>query len=550
MNISVKILGLCCLIGMMSVPISTQAQNDNNYRSYSEITSSMKALNNAHKNVTDLKSVAKTSSGKDIWVLTIGSGDVKNHPGIAVIGGAKGSHILGSELTLKFAEQLLATANTEETKALLASTTFYVFPQVNPDASAQYFADLKYERDGNATSTDADRDGFTDEDGFEDLNGDGFITMMRVENKTGNWTVHKDDARVMVKSDIAGGNKGAYMLLTEGRDNDKDGDFNEDGEGGVNINQNFTFDFPYFKPGSSENPASENETRGVLDFLFEEARNTFAVISFGPENNLSTPLKYNRGAASKRVVSGWLSDDIDVNKMVSDIYNETISLGKAPSGDPQQGDLLQWAYYHYGRYSFSTPGWWTPEVNDEDGKAKKFDNDHAKYLGWADSENQNSFVNWTEVDHPDFPNSKVEVGGLKPFALTTPPYSMVSDLAQSHTDFILKIAEMKPSVELANFKVESAGKNLTRITVDVYNGGSFPTASELGQRNNWVRRVITQIKLGNNMNLVSGDVQSFERSIPADGWVTKTWLIQGSGKVTVRAGSPMTGFSTKEQTIK
>lgn len=550
MNISVKILSLCCLIGMISVPVSTQAQNDNNYRSYSEITSSMKALNNAHKNITELKSVAKTSSGKDIWVLTIGSGDVKNHPGIAVIGGAKGSHILGSELSLKFAEQLLATANTEETKALLSSTTFYVFPQINPDASAQYFAKVKYERDGNATSTDADRDGFTNEDGFEDLNGDGLITMMRVENKTGNWTVHKDDARVMVKSDIASGNKGSYMLLTEGRDNDKDGDFNEDGEGGVNINQNFSFDFPYFKPGSSENPVSENETRGVLDFLFEEARNTFAVISFGPENNLSTPLKFNRGAASKRVVSGWLSDDIDVNKMVSDIYNEQTGLGKAPTGDPQQGDLQQWAYYHYGRYSFSTPGWWTPEVNDEDGKAKKFENDHAKHLAWASTENQDVFVDWTEVDHPDFPNSKVEVGGFKPFTLNTPPYSMVDTLAQKHTDFIMKIAGMKPSVELANFKTENAGKNLTRITVDIYNSGSFPTASELGQRNNWVRRVITQIKLGNNMSLISGDVQSFERSIPADGWVTKTWLIQGSGKVTVKTGSPMTGFSTKEQTIK
>ncbi len=550
MNISVKVLSLFCLVGLLSVSTSTQAQNNTDYRSYSEITAKMKALNNAHKNITELKSVAKTKGGKDVWLLTIGSGDVQNHPAIAVLGGAKASHILGSELTLRFAEKLLSKANTEETKALLASTTFYVFPQINPDASSQYFASLKYERDGNMSSTDADRDGFFDEDGFEDLNGDKLITMMRVEDQTGNYTAHKDDARVMAKADVSNGEKGRYKIYTEGFDNDKDGKFNEDGEGGVNINQNFSYDFPYFKPGSSENPVSENETRGVLDFLFEEARNTFAVISFGPENNLSTPLKFNRGAASKRVVSGWLSGDIDVNKMVSELYNKKTKLGKAPAGNPQQGDLFQWAYYHYGRYSFSTPAWWTPEVKGEDGKTKKFDHAEAQYLAWADKEGHDVFVDWTEVKHPDFPNQKVEVGGLKPFTMHTPPSDILDSLAQSHTDFILELASMKPSVKLVNFKSEKAGKNLTRISVDVYNDGSLPTASDLGVRNNWVRRVITQIQLDKGMNLLSGEVQSFERSIPGDGYVTKTWLVQGSGKITVKSGSPMTGFVTKEQTIK
>lgn len=548
MKISVRVLSFTMLVGLFFIPASAQAQTG--YSSYSELTNKLKALNNANKNITELTSVAKTKGGKDVWLLTIGSGDVMNHPAIAVVGGAKASHILGTELTLRFAEKLLSTTDTDETKSLLASTTFYVLPQINPDAATQYFANLKYERDGNMTSTDADRDGFYDEDGFDDLNGDNFITMMRVADKTGSWTMHKDDPRVMVKADADNGEKGSYKMFTEGRDNDEDGKFNEDGEGGVNINQNFSYDFPYFKSGSSENPVSENETRGVLDFLFEEARNTFAVISFGPENNLSDPLKFNRGAASKRVVSGWLSDDITVNKMVSDIYNDKTNLGKAPSGDPQQGDLFQWAYYHYGRFSFSTPGWWTPEVKGEDGKAQKFDNDQAKHLAWAEAEGQDVFVEWTEINHPDFPNQKVEVGGIKPFAMMTPPANILDSLAQSHTDFIMEIANMKPMVELVNFKSESAGKNLTRITADVYNSGSLPTASQLGQRNNWVRRVMTQIKLGNNMSLISGDVQGFDRSIPADGSVTKTWLIRGSGKVTITSGSPMTGFSTKEQTIK
>ncbi len=524
----------------------TSISAQDSYHNFSELTSELKSLNSANKDVTTLTSVAKSPGGKDIWLLTIGSGDVKNNPAVAVIGGAQGSHILGTELSLRFAKNLLSSDSEE----LISNTTFYVFPQINPDAAAQYFADLKYERDGNATSTDADRDGFYDEDGFDDLNGDGMITMMRVHDKTGAWSTSKDYESIMIKADPQKGMTGSYHLFTEGKDDDKDGKFNEDGEGGVNINQNFSFDFPYFQPGSSENPVSENETRGVLDFLFEEALNTYAVISFGPANNLSSPVRYNRSAANKRVVSGWLSDDVAINKMVSDWYNDATNLGKGSGVNAQQGDLFQWAYYHYGRYSFSTPGWWTPEVKDEDGKAMKFDNDDEKHLSWAEANGQNAFVNWTEIEHPDFPNQKVEVGGFVPFTKSTPPSELLDSLAQTHTDFILEVAENAPRIRLENMKVESAGRNLTRITVDVYNEGGFPTASELGQRNNWVRRVITQLKLSDGLDLVSGDIQSFDRTIEADGSVTKSWLIRGSGTATIRSGSPMTGFSTKEQTIK
>lgn len=60
-------------------------------------------------------------------------------------------------------------------------------PRINPDATEQYFADLKYERHGNATDTDDDRDGATNEDPTEDLNGDGLITMMRRNNNRGRY---------------------------------------------------------------------------------------------------------------------------------------------------------------------------------------------------------------------------------------------------------------------------------------------------------------------------------------------------------------------------
>ncbi|WP_428236070.1 M14 family metallopeptidase [Gracilimonas sp.] len=520
------------------------------YSNFNTLTDRLNELEDNHENLAQLTSLAKTKDGRDIWLLTIGSGDVQNQPAIAVVGGAKGSHLLGSELALTFAEKLLANASSEEVSRLLQTTTFYVLPRINPDATEQYFASLKYERDVNTSSTNEDRDDAFDEDPFNDLNNDNLITMMRVQDETGKWMIHPEDERLLKKADITKGEKGSYKLFTEGIDDDGDGAFNEDNPGGININMNFTYDYPYFEPGAGENMASQIETRAVLDFLFEEASNVFSVVSFGPANNLSTPVKFNRGAVSQRVIKGWYEDDVAINKLVSDKYNDITGLKNAPEMNGQPGDFFQWAYFHYGRFSFSTPGWWTPEVTDEEGEPLKFDSEDARFLAWAEQNNLNAFAEWQQVDHPDFPNKTVEVGGIKPYVRLNPPYEMVDSLAQKHTEFILELASMKPSVKLVNFEAQQAGRNLTRITVDIHNDGILPTASRLGERTDWVKEVVLEISLSNGLELVSGERLDTIESIQGDGSIQKTWLVRGKGTFSLSAGAPNTGISTKEHTIR
>jgi len=53
----------------------------------------------------------------------------------------------------------------------------------------QYFAALRYERTGNATVTDDDRDGKTNEDAPDDLDADGKITWMRIESPIGEYKI-------------------------------------------------------------------------------------------------------------------------------------------------------------------------------------------------------------------------------------------------------------------------------------------------------------------------------------------------------------------------
>ena len=69
---------------------------------------------------------------------------------------------------------------------------------MSPDAMEQYFASIKYERQGNEVDTDDDRDGSTNEDGYDDLDGNGKITLMRVHSTIGDYRSHPEDERVMV----------------------------------------------------------------------------------------------------------------------------------------------------------------------------------------------------------------------------------------------------------------------------------------------------------------------------------------------------------------
>ena len=210
------------------------------YSNYSQQTNRVNALAKNYPQLAKVRSLAKTTSGKDIWQITIGSGNAETKPAIVVVGGIEGNYLIGTELALGFAEGLLQAAGTDSIKALLNKTTFYDFPNMRPDAMEQYFATLKFERQGNATVTDDDRDGKTGEDPFDDLDGNGKISWMRIESPVGDYRNHPDDPRILIKADISKGETGKYLLMAEGPDNDNDGGFNEDGEGGVGCSQNFT----------------------------------------------------------------------------------------------------------------------------------------------------------------------------------------------------------------------------------------------------------------------------------------------------------------------
>ncbi|MEP0712125.1 M14 family metallopeptidase [Algoriphagus sp.] len=521
------------LMGGMGLSGAAFAQSD--YATLSQLNQRLQRV--ASNSTATLTSLTKTAGGKDIWVLKVGTGQLDQKPAIAVVGGVEGYEVLSVELAVQFAEKLVT-----DNASALEATTFYIFPNMSPDAYEQYHASLKYERRGNALSVDHDRDGTPGGSGYADLNGDGVITMMRVEDPMGEYMLSKEDDRVLVKADKSKGESGNYSLYKESKDDDKDGEFAEDLKEGIAFNKSLTYKFPVFEPLAGDMPVQTAEARAMLDYLFEQW-NIFAFVTFSPANNLSSPLKYNAGNAKKRVVTSILEGDLAINSLLSDKYKEIVKQ-KAFQQDNQgtDGDFFQWAYFHFGRLSFGTPGYWTPEYKDSTGKGKS--NAEANYLAWADSLGMNDvFVPWTAIEHPDFPGKKVEVGGIKPFVMTTPSFDKVGEIADQHTDFILKLAEMQPKLEIHNVKTESLGNGLTRVTLDLFNNSPLPTHSEMGENSRWLRKIRIDMDASAD-KIVAGNKIELMDSLGAYEKASFSWIIRGTGNVTVKAGASHAGFTT------
>lgn len=526
------------------------------YIDHQTMGSFLKKLNTDFPDITRLESIAKSPGGRDIWALTIGNGDVDNHPGLAIVSGVDGSYVAGSALVMIFAQSLIGNSQTDSISHLLDSVTFYIFPNMNPDASEQFFSIPQYERLANDKATDDDRDGRINEDPFEDLNRDGMITQVRIKDPTGEWILHPSDPRVLIKADKKKGEKGQYILISEGIDNDEDKRYNEDGAGGINFNQNLSFQYVHFRPGSGEFPVSEPESRGLLDFLYERW-NVFCVFTIGPADNLSTPMSYDESKATAEIVTGIQEKDAILNTLVSDKYTEFTGEKDHAGLKTFEGGFMQWAYFHYGRQSYGTPAFYIPEIkikkdtaglnNDEPDEFNR----EVNFLKWADSLLLEPFFeNWTKIEHPDFPGKEVEIGGIYPFKMKNPPPSMLDSLAESHGKFIIWLASLRPELKILNMKTTDLGSQVYRFEIDVYNRGIFPAMSGIGELSRWIKKPRISLELQENQALLSGKRITLLDQLEGDTLAHFSWLIQGKGNLTLEVGAPQTGLQKQSIELK
>lgn len=464
----------------------------------------------AKSDTVAVSSLGRTLADREVFLLTIGTGQVHEKPAILVVG----IHRDGWTLALALANLLAGSK-------LLDRLTFYVLPRPNP---------------GNGRKTDDDRDGEMGEDPPDDLNGDGAITMMRVEDDTGEWMPHPEDPRVLVQADPKKGERGKYRLYKEGKDDDGDGEFNEDASEGVDFNRNFTHRYPYFAKGAGPNAVSEIETRAVADFAFSRP-NIAAVFTLTTEDNLFHPWKPNGDSDRAPVKWAIHSEDAPYHEFVAERYREIHGGKDAPAPTAAEGSFSEWAYFHYGRWSFAARGGWLPksgEVKDARGA------DQVNALRVAPE----SFVEWAAVKHPDFPDRRVEVGGFKP--------APAKELhPEKHLAFLEKLADLFPRLRV-ELKIEHLGEGTHRITATIVNDGYLPTMGTMAAIVGDQHALQARIDLPKGARLATGHPRvGVDRLGGHGGKVERSWLVVGArGSVTVTAWSPSVGTASKSAEVK
>jgi len=502
LELHAKWIGASILVGLL---LGTAGAAE--YSSHAALAERLVWLGEREPNLVRVRELAKSRENRTVRMVEIGEGadeDRAARPAMLVVAGIEGDDLVGSYAAVAWIERLTqeyrGNSSTAET---LKTTTLYVVPCLNPDAAERYFASPRIEGRGNGTPNDEDHDGLLDEDGCEDLNGDGLITLMRVEDKEGQYIVDPNESRLMLKADPLKGEIPVWKLLTEGVDNDRDKRWNEDGPGGVNFNRNFPYDYKYFAPDAGLHPVSENETRALADFVVAHP-NIGVVLTYGAADNLR---KTPRSAASpgrSKPMEAISDKDIGYFETLGKVYRAKLGLEKELEVASEPGTFSDWMYFHRGRLSLAVRPWdpamavalekpKTEDPNDpnapkpqEKNSAKdkgddKRGKDERDQLAWFDRRSPEAFVAWQAIEHPDFPGRRVEVGGFRPFVRTNPPLAMLDEIAGKQGDFLTDLAGKLPRIEVARIECRLLANSIYEIEILVTNTGFLPTALTHGE---------------------------------------------------------------------
>lgn len=521
-----KIFTLVCMLA----PFFNYAQL--NYPSYANLLSRINQFKGTQ--FAAVGSIGKSLNGENIPFIKIQHGDAPK-PTLLLVAGIDGKHPAGVINSLDVVDRLLALP-ADSLIQLLSNKSIWIVPLVNPDAYYRNSTTNIWNA-GNARVIDNDRDGRIDEDPSKDLNGDKVIAQMRIKSIAGTHIEHPVFKEVLIEADRSKGEGGTYFVDVEGVDLDFDGKYGEDGDGGVNLDRNFTFDYPAFYPESGSYAASEPETKALMDFVFNHPQIS-TILHFGLSNNLTEPERFNSGKANERIISSWSEDDAKVAAYVSGIYKGlTKPLGEPTKMEQMPGNFTNTGYYHLGKFSFSTPTWW-PSVADSIQRIKAAD---IFYQWVAENAISGTVLPWTKVDHPNFPNQEVEVGGVVEIFRNNPPLPYLNQSSEMHAVFIQDLLKSMAELKFQEPIVTALGDNIYRVELSVTNVGMMPTYPTIADKIRHVSKFKTVCELQAGQTFLNGKRLQLYPSLGAGKSQTFSWLIGGKGMVSIEAGCPTSG---------
>ena len=480
----------------------------NRYYDWKEIGDICNRLTDAHPDLILYSSIGKSVEDRAIHLLTVTNfkkGDANRKPAMYIDGNIHSNEIQGGEVSLYTAWFLAENyGKVQWITELLDNKTFYIIPTINPDARDNFIHEpnTPHSPRSGMKPRDDDGDGLYDEDGFDDLDGDGNIVMMRRINPLGRWKKDPKDSRLMIQAEPD--EKGEYDLIGwEGFDNDGDGMINEDPPGFYDPNRNWGWNWQpdYIQYGSDQYPFSLPETRAVAEFVLnhpniggaQSYHNSGGMILRGPgsEDDLST---YNQQDIEKYDFLGKLGDEMLPGYRYLVLYKDLY---------PAVGGELDWFYGGRGIFTFSNELWssfdyFRNPVKEDQGwfgrRADVYRFDRLLLFG-------DGIVPWKKVQHPQY--GEIEIGGIKKAWTRTAPSFLIEDMCHRNMAFTLFHAYHLPVLKISSQEIKNLPGGLKQVDVVVFNERVLPSRSAHEVINKITSPDIISIQ-GKNLKVIGG----------------------------------------------
>ncbi len=452
----------------------------NKYYDWKEMEEALRTLEKAYPKFLKLGSIGKSYLGRELWYITINNpdtGDEMDKAAMYIDANIHGNEIQGGEVCLYMIWYLMENyPYNSYVKKLVDERVFYIFPSVNPDGR-DYWLHVGGSARSRQFPYDNDNDGLYDEDGPEDLDGDGEIGSMFIKVKPGEGTHRlsdKGDRLVPIKKNIEGkpDEIGDYKYVgSEGIDNDGDGRINEDPPGGTDPNRDFG---AYWQPksiqwGAGDYPFSWVESQHTRDFFYSHPNiagvqafhNAGGMILRGPGASL-------RGEYKRADLSVYDAIGKDGEKILEGYRYIVIWSGLYTVW----GGFIDFTHDLLGIYSYSNELWTSRADLNHDKKTT--DEEREFFNKYIDMDN--TVVPMHEIDHPKFGKVTIDRDRTK-LSGRVPPSWLLEELCHRNMAFCLYHADHMPLPKIKKVEAEKIAPNLTKLKVTIYNEKLMPTMS-------------------------------------------------------------------------
>jgi hypothetical protein len=489
------------------------------YPNFDELTGWLEGFAADHPDLVRLSSIGSSYEGRELWLLTVTNhavGEASEKPAIWIDGNIHATEVTATMAIVHLVDQLTSGFGTDaDITRALDTRTFYLVPRVNPDGAELAVAEVPTQVRGSVHPWPRTEqlDGLVS----EDIDKDGRILQMRVEDPNGAWKPYPNDPRLLIaREPDEDGDGPYYRLLGEGMIQNYDGVLVPSAPllEGIDPNRQFPYKWERKVDGpwdAGEYPGSEPEV-GALLAAITERKNICAYFAY------HTFAGVHIRAYSDQPDDSMAADDLRTYNVLGQMATDLTGY-PAISGyhdfryHPKSvihGVGTDWAHDHLGVYAWTTEFWnvlGAAGLDDADPlewyRTHTID-EELQLLAWVDDNVPAGYVDWYQYDHPQL--GAVELGGWhSELVFRNPPPALLEDEIRPHSALAVRIVLSSPSLRHRDTLVESLGDGTWRVRVVVENAGWMKTSvTQRGLDSGYVQPLVGTITLPEGASLATG----------------------------------------------